>query len=138
MMKKLIALVIAMALICCAASSPAETETPAAKTVHQIEQKMIDVYIGSIEACFDMPFYFMDGVTDLPWIDLESASGLISGLASSWYGDTGYSLDYTADGETIALIRENDFSITFDFAENSISCLDYNMFLHKLNFYSCN
>ena len=41
MMKKLIALVIAMALICCAASSPAETETPAAKTVHQIEQKMI-------------------------------------------------------------------------------------------------
>ena len=131
MMKKLIALVIAMALICCAASSPAETETPAAKTVHQIEQKMIDVYIGSIEACFDMPFYFMDGVTDLPWIDLESASGLISGLASSWYGDTGYSLDYTADGETIALIRENDFSITFDFAENSISCLDYNMFLHN-------
>lgn len=130
-MKKLVALVLAAAMICCAAASWAEEETPAAKTEHQIEQQMLTVYIGSIEANFDMPFYFMDGVTDLPWIDMESACGIMAGLANSWSGDAAYALDYAVDGETVSLTRENNYTMVFDFAEDRITCIDYNMFLHN-------
>ena len=115
-------------ICCCNTVSSAETENPPEKAQHKIEPKTLTVYISAIEANFDMDFYFMDGVTDLPWIDIESASGLMSGLADVWRSDEGYELQCETEGETITLTRENSFYMTFDFAQNIISCLDYNMF----------
>ena len=130
MMKRWIAWVLVLAMLCCTAAAYAGEEDAAVKARHEIEQKTLTVYLGVIEANFEMPFYFMDGVTDLPWMDLESWCGTMIGLAQAWYGDETYDLTYTVEGETITLIRENGFYMTFDFAANKISCLDYNMFLH--------
>ena len=131
MIRKLAALILAVTMICCCNTvSFAEAERPAEKARHQIAPQTLTVYISSIDASFDADFYFMDGVTDLPWIDLESASGLLSGLAGAWRSDEGYELQCAAEGETVTLTRENGFSMVFDFAQNKISCLDYNMFLH--------
>jgi len=124
-------LVLAITMICCCNTmSFSEAESPAEKTQHKIEQETLTVYIATIEANFDMEFYFIDGVKDLPWIDIESASGLMAGLANVWRSDEGYELYYATEGKTVTLTRENSFHMTFDFTENKISCLDYNMFLH--------
>ena len=130
-MRKWISLVLVLAMLCYAAtvSSKAE-ETTAVKTRHQIEEKTLTVYLGSLEANFDLPFYFMDGVDDLPWMDMETWCGTMIGLAQAWYGDEAYDMVYSIEGETITLTRENGFSMMFDFAANSIFCYDYNMFLH--------
>ena len=117
-------------ICCCNTVSFAEAENTAEKAQHKIEPKTLTVYISAIEAHFDMDFYFMDGVTDLPWIDIGSASGLIMGLAGLWRSDEGFDLQCTEEGETITLTRENGFYMTFDFAQNTISCIDYDMFLH--------
>ena len=130
MMKRWIAWVLVLAMLCCTVAAYSEVEAGAVKTRHQIEEKTLTVYVGVIENNFEMPFYFMDGVTDLPWMDLESWCAMMIGLAQAWYGDETYDLTYTIDGETITLTRENGFYMTFDFAANRISCLDYNMFLH--------
>lgn len=130
MMKRWIAWVLVLVMVCCAAAAYAGEEDPAVKTRHEIEQKTLTVYVGVIENNFEMPFYFMDGVTDLPWMDMESWCVMMIVLAQAWYGDETYDLMYTIEGETITLTRENGFYMTFDFAANRISCLDYNMFLH--------
>ena len=124
-MRKWISLVLVLAMLCYAAtvSSKAE-ETTAVKTRHQIEEKTLTVYLGSLEANFDLPFYFMDGVDDLPWMDMETWCGTMIGLAQAWYGDEAYDMVYSIEGETITLTRENGFSMMFDFAANSIFCYD--------------
>lgn len=130
MIRKLAAFVLAVTMICCCTVSSAGAESPAEKIQHIIEPQTLTVYISAIEAHFDMDFYFMDGVADLPWIDIESASGLITGLAGVWRSDEGFDLQCTTEGETVTLTRENSFYMTFDFAQNRIYCLDYDMFLH--------
>ena len=130
MMKRWIAWVLVLAMVFCSAAAYSEEKDEAIKTRHEIEEKELTVYVGVIENNFDMPFYFMDGVTDLPWMDLKSWGIMMIALAQAWYGDETYDLTYTIDGETITLTRENGFYMTFDFAANRISCLDYNMFLH--------
>jgi len=131
MAKKWMAFLLAVVMACGAGAAFAEDGAPAAKPRHEIVEQTLDVYLGTIEACFDMPFYFMDGVTDLPWVELNGASGLLCGLAGVWNNDSVYDLGYTVEGETVTLTRENGFPMTFDFGSNAIYCSDYNMFLHN-------
>ena len=92
-MKKWISLVLVLAMMCCAATVYSEgEEATVEKTRHQIEQKTLTVYLGSMEANFDLPFYFMDGVDDLPWMDMETWCGTMIGLAQAWYGDEAYEM----------------------------------------------
>ena len=130
MKKKLTAWVLAIMIICCTTVAFPEAASPAEKTQHKIEPITLTVYISTLEANLDMVFYLMDGVTDLLWVDLDSACGLVSGLGQVWRNDKGFELSYAVEGKTVTLTRENSFHMTFDFEENKISCLDYNLFLH--------
>lgn len=130
MLKRITACILALALICGAVAAYSDEQGKPVKAVHLIKQEVMTVYLGIMEASFDMPLYFMDGVTDLPWVDLESWCGLMIGLSQSWSDDEAYNLNYAVEGETVTLTRENGYSMVFDFAANTISSLDYNMFLH--------
>ena len=136
MKKRLVAWMLVLAMLCGVATGFSEEAAvsgegaAAMETGHRIDRQIMPAYLGVIEGCFDMPVYFMDGVTDLPWVDLETWCGVMIGIATAWRNDEGYELHYAVEGETITLTRENGFGMTFDFAANKISWLDYNMFLH--------
>ena len=131
MVKKWLAFLLAAVMAFGAGAAFSEGGAPAAKTRHEIAERTMNVYVSVIEASFDMPFYFMDGVADLPWVDLDAASGLICGLANIVLNDKVFELSYEVNGETITLTRENGFPMIFDFASDTIHCPDFNMFLHN-------
>lgn len=97
---------------------------------HRIEKRELTAYIGSMESSIDMPFYFMDGVGDLPWVELNDWCEFMNLLVPSLTGDKKYELTLVPEGDTITLLRESDYDMTFDFARNTISFTDYNEFIH--------
>ena len=102
----------------------------AAETKHQIEEKVVTLYVGAIDSSTEFPLYFMDGVEDLPWVELHAWCDLLNLLYPAYGGDENYALTYEQEGDEIILKRENGYSMTVDFAEGTIDFDDYNMFLH--------
>ena len=102
----------------------------AAETKHQIEEKALTLYVGAIDSNTEFPFYFMDGVEDLPWVELNAWCDLLNLMYHAYLGDENYALTYEQKGNEIILKRENGYSMTVDFAEGTIAFDDYNMFLH--------
>ena len=87
-------------------------------------------YLGDAESGFDMPLYFINGVNDVPYIELSDMGDLLVTLYQSWDGDENYGLDIEKDGNAVLLERENGYQVLFDFDENAIYFDDYDAFLH--------
>ena len=71
-MKKCISLLLclALALSCCAACAEAAPEA-AEPAAHVLEKKEYPVYNGRMTLLYQaLPLYFVDGVNDLPYVDL--------------------------------------------------------------------
>ena len=75
---------------------------------HTAEKREYVTYLANTEDKLADPFplYFLDGVPD-------------------------YSLSSSYDGDTVTFERDSGYSVTFDFARDSITFNDYNAFLHK-------
>ena len=63
-----------------------------AETNHQIEEKVLTLYVGAIDSSTEFPFYFMDGVEDLPWVELKAWCDLLNLLYPAYGGDENYAL----------------------------------------------
>ena len=71
----------------------------AAKT-HEIVERTYTFYDGTIDDVFEesFPLYFMDGVDDLPYVELESWMELQIKIIREWAGDMHYDLMFNAEG----------------------------------------
>ena len=131
MRRKIVSLMLATVMMLAAVCGAAWAEDAPRKIQnHKIEEKVLPICITTPDTWYEMPFYFMDGVTDLPWVEMESFCKFMNELYHA-SGDEGYTLTCTAAEEKIALVRENRAGMMVDFSEQEIWFDDYNLFLHK-------
>ena len=101
---------------------------------HKITSEEFPLYFNDEKMDEKQTLYFLDGVTDLPYI--EANDWLI--LLGSLYEQPGFPVDFkmSADGGLVTYSRysekyDDDIPMTFDFDKNIISSPDYNLFIMK-------
>ena len=100
---------------------------------HEIVKRDYPFYVGSTDNSFSEPFplYFIDGVDDLPYVELESWMNTVVELQRNYVMDKDYDLVFNASGKDAAYIRENEYHMHFDFEKDTIFFDDYNAFSHS-------
>ena len=90
-------------------------------------------YLGNIEDTLDEPFplYFLNGVDDLPYVEIDDLGELIYFLNTEVNDDQKYSLSSSYDGDTVTFERDSGYSVEFDFDKDTITFGDYNAFMHN-------
>lgn len=124
--------------------TPAETPAPAAtahmmppskpadNTAHEITEKRYTTYLNDADTTLTEPFplFFMDGVADLPFVDLRNWAEMMYFLAHEEQGDPGFELTIEEQGDKVTLERENGYTMEFDFANDLLIFDDYDAFVH--------
>ncbi len=105
-------------------------ETKPAERFHTVVQKTVTMYIGSMDAWEDVNLYFIDGVQDLPWMELQEFGRFYTNFRNSYTRESAYKLTFTTEGDTARLIRETGFFMEVDCANDTIYFSDFDAFRH--------
>ena len=126
-MRKRIALLLALLLL--AGLFPAAY----ADDAHSVEKREFTVYVVNIDETLTEPFplYFLDGVDDLPYLEIDDLGELIFFINTEINKDPNYGLSSHYDGDTVSFERENGYTVELDFAQDLIRFTDYNAFRHN-------
>lgn len=131
MMKRILSLLTALALLLGCAGAVAETAPT--EVVHQIEKTDVPVFVtGYGEIPEGMTMYFSDGVEDLPYIDLRDWADFMGGAFAGPQKFNGLQVTFEVMDEAakvVSLTRENGHMMIFDFANSQIIWDDYLGFL---------
>ena len=105
------------------------------KQLHEIREQGYPFYIGSLDTKLTEPYslYFMDGVDDLPYVELYSWAELLYFLNRECADDPGYELTIFENGDTAKLERESGYTLEFDFENDRLVFEDYDAFIHNSN-----
>lgn len=126
-MKRLLAILITLSMLLGCGCAAAET------AAYQIEMKTFPTYSNlDPDWKVDFPLYFVDGVYDLPFVDLSDWTDTMNRL----FARDGYQLTFEArEAENVALlVRENPINtMKVDFNNGTISFLDYVAFIQNAN-----
>lgn len=123
----MLAMTLAMILACGGCFAAAEEKTaPEVK----FRSERMTMYVTDPQSPITFPVYFVNGVEDMPWADMESWAKVLTGLYGEIYGQSGFEVTCTWKGEILRLTRENGFYMEADFAEKTLYFNDYNGFLH--------
>ena len=99
---------------------------------HRVTQRDYTVYIGTTaEETLNKPFAlcFLDGVDDLPYMEIGLWASLLYYVYTKEMNDPGYDLAIEYDGDTVTLTRENGYTMELDFENDLLVFLDYNAFM---------
>ena len=94
-----------------------------------VSEETFPCYYDDVDVSFDLPVYFVNGVTDLPFMNLIDWTDVMTTVYQE-EGYEDYELSIEADGHVVMLTRENDYSMLVDFREKTISFEDYDAFTH--------
>ena len=97
---------------------------------HTIFRTEVKTYLADMDNWYSLPMCFVDGVDDLPWLDLEDFCGFMNTFQNNFWGDANYNLEYIANGDLVYLSRESGYFMCVDFNENTIFFSDYDGFVH--------
>ena len=97
---------------------------------HEITSAVFPIYYEGAETGMDLTLYFLDGVTDLPYIEANDFLMLISEMYD------GVKFTISSEGPVVTINRTNDLyeqdiPLTFDFDNDTINFMDYNLFCMK-------
>ena len=132
-MKKLLSILLVISMFASLGISAFAAET------HEITSTAFPFYFDSDDMGMDVTLYFLDGVTDLPYIEVNDWLSLMDNFFDSSGTDISYSME--ADGPVVTYTRHNSDSeardngatMVIDFDENSIDFMDYNVFCLRGN-----
>ncbi len=129
--RRLLALLLALTLaLACAAPAYAENVGN-----HNIVKKTFPTYMGSDpeeKLNEDFPLYFVDGVEDLPYMEIGDWAEMLYFIHHDG-GDQDYGLSIETKDDTVILERENGYTLTLDFARDTLHYTDYDAFMHGSN-----
>ena len=128
-MKRVLPLVLAFMLLFTAVH--AETAEASQTPEHTINSKKVTMYLLNMEIPITLSLYFVDGVEDMPWVDIEVWGQVLNYLQQEVYSEKNFEVTYTCDGETAQLTRENGCMMLADFEEGTLFFDDYNGFMHE-------
>ena len=135
MMKRMLAVLLALALLlgCAAAETAAETESAA----HQIEQKTYPFYLDKSNKLWreDFPLYFLDGAGDLPYVDVrdwtEALNYIYPEMAEDGYTDFSLTSEVMEAENKVIVTRNKTYRMTLDFSAGRITWDDFTAFFQR-------
>ena len=134
MHKKILAALIAGTMVISSASSVMAGENAAG--AHEITSSNIPYYAGGA-LLGELPLYFLDGITDLPYVEANNIPDVLLSAMGSLTGEISYSAE--TNGSVVTITRNNttpgamDDGVyaTFDFENDIITFLDHDLFCWK-------
>ena len=100
---------------------------------YAITTKSVPLAPGANEDIGSIDVAFLDGVTEIPYIEVEDAAGLLELLCNlisyQSFKKQEYDLTVTKSGDRVAFMRENGFPMVLDFAADTMSFVDYDAFI---------
>ncbi len=102
--------------------------TALAEAVPVVTSETVPLYVVSADNQQEITLYYKDGITEIPYIDMETAQRLLLTVMEQ-KEDTGYELTLTQEGEFATFERENGARMQVDFANAEIAWEDYNRFI---------
>ena len=126
-MKKLVSLLLMMALLTSCVSFASEAGEP------RFFLRKYPVYVLKQDAKMteEWPLFFTNDAEDMPWIDLEEVSDMLNILAINVYDMKNFQLVYSQEEDMFILRRENGSFMLVECAENLITFKNYNTFLQR-------
>ena len=132
-MKKLLSILLILSMIASLGVTAFAAET------HEITSAAFPLYFDSDDMGMDVTLYFLDGVTDLPYIEVNDWLSLMDNFFDGPGTDINYSIE--TDGPVVTYTRHNSDSeardngatMVIDFDKNSIDFMDYNVFCLRGN-----
>ena len=131
--KTVLAAALAAVLSVCgpsAARTPADTSVTEDSYGPEVERKNLTFYVGAMDSWIEEPVCFINGVDDIPYIDLNDWADFLTAMHQDYAGDAGYSLTVETDDSVVLLERENGYQMLVDFEAGTIQFDDYDAFLH--------
>ena len=99
-------------------------------TKASVSETVFPCYFFDIENEFDLPLYFINDVTDVPFVNIADWADVLVTVYQSYIEDPNYELYLETDGNVVQLSRENGYSVIMDFQDCTFNFEDYNAFLH--------
>ena len=127
-------MLLAFVLVVACAVPAQVAQAESAPATHSIVERTYPVYIGSTADDTlnqEFPLSFIDGVDDLPYVNLNDWAALLYFINTDQKGDTGYDLEVEYKGDSVVFERENGYTLTFDFANDKLLFIDYDAFMHN-------
>ena len=132
-MKKLLSILLILSMFASLGVTAFAAET------HEITSAAFPLYFDSDDMGMDVTLYFLDGVTDLPYIEANDWLSLMDNFFDGPGTDINYSIE--TDGPVVTYTRHNSDSeardngatMVIDFDKNSIDFMDYNVFCLRGN-----
>ena len=102
---------------------------------YEIVEHEYTVYLGDPYSTLenDYPLYFINGIYDIPYVELNMWGEMLYFLNTYYNMDPGYGLSSKYTGSSFVYERENSYTMAFDFDQDTIVFDDYNAFLHNSN-----
>ena len=101
---------------------------------HTVEKRTYKTYLGkTADSTLDQefPLYFVDGVDDLPYVDIGEWVELVTFLITNLNADDDYALEASSDDGVVTLKRENGYTMTIDYENDKVVFMDYDAFVHN-------
>ncbi len=110
-------------------TTTAVSESTAVKS-YKLKKKTVKTYLFSAEkeATTKTPLYYVNG-SDVPYMKVEDWADLYKNIAVGAFGKTDFDIKVQKDGDTVYLMRENDFFMGIDFTQDLFYFWDYNAFI---------
>ena len=134
MHKKILSILITGTIVFSSASIVMAGES--AKGTHEITSSNIPFYSGGA-LLGELPLYFLDGVTDLPYVEANNIPDVLGSVMGSLTGEYSYSAE--TNGSVVTITRNNNnpdamdngVYAAFDFENDTITFLDHDLFCMK-------
>ena len=132
--KKILSILITGTIVFSSASIVMAGES--AKGTHEITSSNIPFYSGGA-LLGELPLYFLDGVTDLPYVEANNIPDVLGSVMGSLTGEYSYSAE--TNGSVVTITRNNNnpdamdngVYAAFDFENDTITFLDHDLFCMK-------
>ncbi len=105
-------------------------ETKVEEHTHQVEEKTTPLYFGDAEDVNEFELAFMDGAEDIPYVSVDVFRDMYVMLLTG-LGHPAADLTIEKDGETVTMTRESGYPMVIDFAEDTLTFMDYDAFLKE-------
>ncbi len=106
---------------------------------HRITENKYDTYVSrDADTKINQPttLYFLDGVKDLPYVDMNEWGELMFYINNANGEDPDYGLSADYKGDLMIMKRENGYTMTLDFANDTITFDDFDAFVNCLPEYA--
>ena len=129
-MKKIISILLSLILSLGSCAALCEASTAEAAATHQIETRTVPIYVaGTGRLPREVPLYFLDGVKDMPYLNLPDLMDVDAQLRETVGGKSSLAGMWDEDLKMYCLVNtQNDSTVLIDFDEGSVIYTSFDTF----------